>query len=119
MSKTEPTKQIGVEEARKTLGELVDAIRYGTTTEVIITRYGRPAARLTRPREEPMWEIDFAANTPHQAKQIILDATHDGRYGAWEGGVHGYVFTAGYEAVEAVRVEVAGRHLAHTVTKCG
>ncbi len=46
MSKTEPTR-IGVEEARKTLGDLVDAIRHGTTSEIIITRYGRPVARLT------------------------------------------------------------------------
>ncbi len=108
-------KRIGIEEARGQLGELVTQAQQGT--DIILTRNGRPAARLTRYQEESMWEIDFAANTPYQANRIIAEALHDERHGAWEGGLHGYVFTGGYDAVEAVRVEVAGRNLAHTVTK--
>lgn len=43
-------KQIGIEDARKTLGPLVDEARSGT--EVVLTRHGRPVARIV-PVEEP------------------------------------------------------------------
>ena len=41
------TKRIGIEDARKRLGDLVEAVQQGG--DIIITRNGRPAARLTRP----------------------------------------------------------------------
>lgn len=44
------TKTIGIEEARGRLGSLVTAAQQGTT--IIITRNGRPAARLTAYQEE-------------------------------------------------------------------
>lgn len=44
------SKQIGIEDARKTLGPLVDEARSGT--EIVLTRHGKPIARIV-PIEEP------------------------------------------------------------------
>jgi prevent-host-death family protein len=51
-------KHIGIEDARKTLGDLVTAARYGHTT--VITRNGKPAARIV-PIEEPAMPEHFTA----------------------------------------------------------
>lgn len=76
---------------------------------------GRPTP-LSK-QEDPMWEIEFAADTPYQANMILLEALRDGRYTAREGGRLGYVFTGGWEEVQAVRTELAARGLANYVTK--
>lgn len=39
-------KQVGIEEARKTLGDLVNEVRY-TGADVTLTRNGKPVARIT------------------------------------------------------------------------
>lgn len=39
------SKEVGIEEARKRLGDLVTAAQQGT--DIILTRNGKPAARLT------------------------------------------------------------------------
>ncbi|ROO51094.1 prevent-host-death family protein [Micromonospora sp. Llam0] len=44
------SKQIGIEDARKRLGDLIDAAQQGET--VILTRHGKPAARLTAYHQE-------------------------------------------------------------------
>jgi len=44
------SKHIGIEDARKQLGQLVDEARSGT--RIVLTRHGRPVARIT-PVEEP------------------------------------------------------------------
>jgi prevent-host-death family protein len=44
------SKHIGIEDARKALGSLVDEARSGD--EIVLTRHGRPVARIT-PIEEP------------------------------------------------------------------
>lgn len=38
-------REIGIEEARRTLGDLVDQVRY-TGQTITLTRHGKPAARL-------------------------------------------------------------------------
>lgn len=45
------SKQIGIEDARKTLGDLVDLAAAGT--DIILTRRGRPVATITAYRQEP------------------------------------------------------------------
>lgn len=46
------SRKVGIEEARKRLGDLVTAVHQGD--DVIITRNGRPAARLTSYQEDAM-----------------------------------------------------------------
>lgn len=44
-------REIGIEEARKTLGDLIDAARL-TGASTVITRHGKPAARIVPITEE-------------------------------------------------------------------
>jgi prevent-host-death family protein len=46
------SKHIGIEEARKTLGPLVDEARAGT--EIVLTRHGKPIARIAPHEEAPL-----------------------------------------------------------------
>jgi prevent-host-death family protein len=46
------SKEVGIEEARKRLGDLVTAAQQGT--DIILTRNGKPAARLTPYMEDTM-----------------------------------------------------------------
>lgn len=60
-------KNVGIEEARKGLGDLVTAVQQGA--DVVLTRNGKPAARIIRYTEEPtMATITFA--TAEQAAFI-------------------------------------------------
>ena len=43
-------REVGAVQARKTLGTLLDAVQQGG--EVVITRHGKPVARLVRERED-------------------------------------------------------------------
>lgn len=110
------TRRIGINEARPILGDLVTAAQQGQ--DIIITRHGRPAATLTAYQEEiAMWEIEFPANSAHQADMIILDALRDGSHRALEGGRHGWIYAGGREDVEAVRDELVSRGQPCIVTK--
>lgn len=42
-------RHIGIEDARKTLGDLVTAVQQGA--DVVLTRNGKPAARIVRYEE--------------------------------------------------------------------
>ncbi|TFI30180.1 type II toxin-antitoxin system prevent-host-death family antitoxin [Streptomyces sp. 4R-3d] len=46
------SKEVGIEDARKTLGDLANEVRY-TGASVILTRNGKPVARIA-PLEPPM-----------------------------------------------------------------
>jgi prevent-host-death family protein len=49
------TRDYGIEEARKRLGDLVTAVQQGA--DVVITRNGKPAVRLVRLQEDTMLTI--------------------------------------------------------------
>lgn len=55
---------IGIEEARKILGDLVDKVRY-THQPVTLTRHGKPAATLI-----PHDEAPHPARTAHSASEL-------------------------------------------------
>lgn len=61
MSSTE----VGIEGARKRLGDLVTAAQQGT--DIIITRNGKPAAHLTRHREDIVVTMDL-----HQTAATVI-----------------------------------------------
>jgi prevent-host-death family protein len=46
------SQYIGIEEGRKRLGDLVTAVQQGA--DIVLTRNGKPAARIVRYQEEPM-----------------------------------------------------------------
>lgn len=50
------SSEYGIEEARKVLGDLVTAAQQGT--DIILTRHGRPVARITRYQEDTMTTFD-------------------------------------------------------------
>lgn len=50
-------KEIGIEEARKTLGDLANEVRY-TRTDIVLTRNGKPVARIA-----PLDETEAATET--------------------------------------------------------
>lgn len=55
------SKHIGIEDARKALGPLVDEARSGA--EIVLTRHGRPIARIVPIEEPPMPTIAEHLNT--------------------------------------------------------
>ncbi len=57
---------IDVEDAGKDLSRLVDLLQAGSAAEIIITRHGRPAAKLT------------GVASTHAARRIL--GLHNGRY---------------------------------------
>jgi prevent-host-death family protein len=80
------SKKMGIEEARKALGDLVTAAQQGT--DIVITRNGKPAARLIRYQEDPMVNIyELAAqvqmaNAPEKVARFAGCFTeHDPRTG--------------------------------------
>lgn len=89
------SENIGVEEARKVLGDLVTKAEQGT--DIILTRRGRPAARLTRYLEDTMVTIaDItaelllpASDAERVARFVGALEQHDPRTGriphAWTG----------------------------------
>ena len=71
------SENIVVEEARKVLGDLVTKAEQGT--DIILTRRGRPAARLTRYQEDTV--IDIAALT----ERFGLPADQQSAVASWTG----------------------------------
>lgn len=74
------SRYVGIEEGRKTLGDLVTAAQQGA--DIILTRNGRPAARLTRYQEDPVTTLlatvsTAGAITDHAV--ISVDETRDGQ----------------------------------------
>ncbi|MFE9382401.1 type II toxin-antitoxin system Phd/YefM family antitoxin [Streptomyces sp. NPDC007025] len=54
------SKKVGIEEARKTLGDLVNEVRY-TGAVVTLTRHGKPVARIT--------PVEDTTDTPQQPQK--------------------------------------------------
>lgn len=60
------SKVVGIEEARKRLGDLVTAVQQGA--DIILTRNGKPAARLTAYNEEPaMLDVNTTVFTCYES----------------------------------------------------
>lgn len=51
------SKEVGIEEARKRLGDLVTAAQQGT--DIILTRNGKPAAHITRHQKDIVVTMDL------------------------------------------------------------
>lgn len=67
------SKEVGIEEARKRLGDLVTAAQQGA--DIILTRNGKPAARLTRYEEPTM--TAYGILTDYTTGEDIRAATAD------------------------------------------
>lgn len=71
------SKFIGIEDARKDLGNLITQVQQGT--DVVLTRNGRPTARLVRYQEAiAMLATVATAGTITNKHQISVDETRDG-----------------------------------------
>lgn len=114
------SRYIGIEEARKSLGTLVTAVLQGT--DVVLTRNGKPAARIVRYQEEPMITMaelaahnDMSRNVRKFAGMIGALTEHDPRTGQlpkrWTGQGMDVLFTHA-EADEITAEWRAGRHSA-------
>ena len=66
------SKEVGIEQARKTLGDLVTAVQQGA--DIVLTRNGKPAARIVRYAEETA-----TMDTTRDLPQDLIDAllAHD------------------------------------------
>lgn len=87
------SENIGVEEARKILGDLVTKAEQGT--DIILTRRGRPAARLTRYQEDKV--VDIAELT----KRFGLPEHEQSAVSAWTGDPYGTLWSE--EEAEVLR----------------
>lgn len=47
------SREVGIEQARKTLGDLANEVRY-SGNDIVLTRNGKPVARLAPLKENPM-----------------------------------------------------------------
>jgi prevent-host-death family protein len=54
------SKEVGIEEARKRLGDLVTAVQQGT--DVVLTRNGKPAARIVAIKEPTVYTVEIQAS---------------------------------------------------------
>jgi prevent-host-death family protein len=66
------TKNIGIEDARKTLGDLVTAVQQGQ--DVVLTRNGKPAARIVSYQEEMFGirELAIAVGMDRAPEKVAL-----------------------------------------------
>ncbi|GIF08644.1 type II toxin-antitoxin system Phd/YefM family antitoxin [Actinoplanes siamensis] len=64
-------KYIGIKEARPLLGDLVTAVQQGA--DIVLTRNGKPAARLVRYQEAPMPTVDTLKAAAHDLARQIDD----------------------------------------------
>jgi prevent-host-death family protein len=96
------SENIGIEDARKRLGDLVTAAQQGT--DIVLTRNGRPVARITRYQEVPVITVvDIATElgSPSLAEKFARFAgafeIHDPRTGRlpkrWNGQGMAATFT--------------------------
>ena len=77
-------QQIALSEAKARLSELLDDVERGET--IVITRHGRPIARLVSERESRQHQIlktmerieEFRRRMPQLSLEEILSARHDG-----------------------------------------
>lgn len=79
------SENIGVEEARKVLGDLVTKAEQGT--DIILTRRGRPAARLTRYQEDTVITI------VELTERFGLPVDEQSAVASWTGDPHGTTWT--------------------------
>ncbi len=66
------SKEVGIEEARKRLGDLVTSAQQGT--DIILTRNRRPVARIARYQEDPVItiaELTAELNLPATATERV------------------------------------------------
>lgn len=63
---------VGIEQARKVLGDLVNEVRYSGRS-ITLTRKGRPVARIA-PLEERRMDTPFSPETP---EAVIADAVEE------------------------------------------
>ncbi len=66
------SKYVGIEDARKQLGPLVTAVQQGT--DVVLTRNGKPAARIVRYQEDAMDIADltrYLGEPDHQQEAVF------------------------------------------------
>jgi prevent-host-death family protein len=104
-------ENIGIEDARKTLGDLVTAVQQGD--EFVITRNGKPAARIVSYQEEMLGVAELAAavlmsSSPEKvARWAGCFTPHDPRTGRlpkpWYGQGMDATFTR--EQIEQLRAE--------------
>ncbi|MFE2850531.1 type II toxin-antitoxin system Phd/YefM family antitoxin [Streptomyces lavendulae] len=64
------SREVGIEQARKTLGDLANEVRY-SGNDIILTRNGKPVARLAPLKETQM------GNTPSRALSEALAIMHE------------------------------------------
>lgn len=64
------TEEVSLEEARKRLGNLVDEVRY-TRRAVIITRHGKPVARLVPMEDSDEIDQTQLAGIPGAIKRVV------------------------------------------------
>lgn len=99
------SKEVGIEEARKRLGDLVTAAQQGT--DIILTRNGKPAARLARHQEDIVIAMDLRqtaatviararANSGLTAPEFDFQIKRDGI-----GGIMGPLGNEAYELANA------------------
>lgn len=66
------SQHVGIETARKTLGDLVTAAQQGA--DIVLTRNGKPAARLIAYREPAMTDVRILTSTLGDERATIHDA---------------------------------------------
>jgi prevent-host-death family protein len=71
------SENIGIEEARKRLGDLVTAVQQGA--DIVLTRNGKPAARIVPYLQEPAMHRRFSTRQD-VIEQAIKPALDDGNY---------------------------------------
>lgn len=79
------SQEVGIEEARKRLGDLVTAVQQGA--DVVLTRNGKPAARIV-PIEEPTM-LDITDLTT----RLGLPAHEQSAVLSWTGEAVGHTWT--------------------------
>jgi len=103
------TQNIGIEDARKRLGDLVTAVQQGS--DVVLTRNGKPAARLVRYVEEMVSLAELARRVGMQsapekvARWAGCLAPHDPRTGTLPKPWHGMGMDAAFTAAQADQLE--------------
>jgi prevent-host-death family protein len=77
------SQYIGINEARPKLGDLVTAVQQGA--DIVLTRNGKPAARIVRYQEDPMSypEAPFTDTERRMIEEAGLELASDRRF---EGG---------------------------------
>lgn len=67
------SKEVGIEQARKTLGDLVTAAQQGA--DIVLTRNGKPAARIVAIKEPAMDLTVALVNAGIDTEAMIFEGT--------------------------------------------